>query len=61
MPECPALGGGVSEFGSKPDSTKPYDQRSYDAGFHDGWADTCNRIDSYKDSIGKALKQAGIC
>ena len=43
------------------ENPKPYDQRSYDAGFHDGWADTCNRIDRYKDSIGKALKQAGIC
>jgi hypothetical protein len=37
------------------DKPKPYDQRSYDAGFHDGWADTCNQIDRYKESIGKAL------
>jgi hypothetical protein len=43
------------------DKPKPYDQRSYDAGFHDGWADTCNQIDRYKDSIGKALKEARIC
>jgi hypothetical protein len=37
------------------------DQRSYDAGFRDDWADTCNRIDRYKESIGKALKEARIC
>jgi hypothetical protein len=43
------------------DSPKPYDQRNYDAGFRDGWADTCDRIDKFKDSIGKALKQARIC
>ena len=43
------------------DKPKPYDQRSYDAGFHDGWADTSNQIDRYKDSFGKALKQARIC
>src|SRR5438046_1589099 len=43
------------------DSPKPYDQRSYDAGFRDDWADTCDRIDKFKDSIGKALKQARIC
>jgi hypothetical protein len=43
------------------DKAKPYDQRSYDAGFRDDWADTCNRIDRYKESIGKALKEARIC
>src|SRR5947207_508043 len=31
------------------DSPKPYDQRNYDAGFRDGWADTCDRIDKFKD------------
>jgi hypothetical protein len=43
------------------DDSKPYHQRSYDAGFYDGWADTCNRIDRYKESMGKALKDAHIC
>jgi len=43
------------------DKPKPYDQRSYDAGFCDGWADTCDRIDKFKESIGQALKQARIC
>ncbi len=52
----------VSSCGDSDDgSWKPYDQRSYNAGYEAGMIGTCNRIHRYKESVGKALIEEKIC
>ena len=51
----------VSSCGDSDDgSWKPYDQRSYIAGYEAGMIGTCNRIHRYKESVGKALIEEKI-
>jgi hypothetical protein len=43
------------------ESTDDAYQRGYDAGVHDGWADTCNEIARFSSSIEGTLKDERIC